>query len=138
MPSTTPASAHLNLAHFPVTMFVFAMGVLAFSTVLQLAVQGFDWANAVFPASRVLAIAIFLLVLTVYLIKALVFRVAVLGEFKHPIGVAYFPTIPVSLVMNRLIFPLAALTVALLSLIVFGLFIRTIVAIVRGEIFRPE
>lgn len=99
MASPTPAGANLKLAHFPVTMFAFAMGILAFSTVLQLAAQGFDWAHAIFPAVRAMAIILFVLVLVIYLFKVLIFRVAVVGEFKHPIRVAYFPTIPISLVI---------------------------------------
>ncbi len=99
MASQTPAGAHLKLAHFPVTMFAAVMGLLAFTMVLKLAAQGFDWALAIYPVVHGLAIGVFAGVAAVYLIKVILFRAAVTGEFKHPIRAAYFPTIPISLVI---------------------------------------
>ncbi|NBD28861.1 MAG: C4-dicarboxylate ABC transporter [Alphaproteobacteria bacterium] len=97
--TTQDTAPEARLAHFPVTFFAIVMGLLG----LTLALHAADpfWAPAAM-LSRVmlwLAVAALGAITLVYLIKALRHPGAVAAEWNHPVKLAFFPTITVSLLL---------------------------------------
>jgi tellurite resistance protein len=91
----------------------------------------FGWPDAVFYVVRTVAVAGFVLVAATYLVKAVLFGTAVAGEFRHPIRAAYFPTIPITLVMlaglfyntdTRIALALWVTATGIQSLLMLGIF----------------
>lgn len=90
MSETTPQ----RLEHFPVTFFAIVMGMMGVTLALHAAGQ-----HGLSGAVMWLGIAVFVVIAAIYLLKVLRHPAAVRGEWNHPVKLAFFPTITVSLLL---------------------------------------
>ncbi|THD76459.1 C4-dicarboxylate ABC transporter [Thalassobius vesicularis] len=99
MSDATQAQATNRLEHYPVTFFSTIMGM----TGLALALHAADtaWGFGHMPAKAVyfVAMAMFVLVSVFYLAKAAKYPQAVRHEWNHPVRLAFFPAISISLLL---------------------------------------
>ncbi len=91
-----------RLEHYPVTFFAIGMGMLG----LTLALHAAEVAFALSAMASHIALALSLLTLAVvslgYLLKALRHPNAVAEEWHHPIRIAFFPAISISLLLTSI------------------------------------
>lgn len=97
--SMQDVTAEPRLAHFPVTFFAIVMGLLGLTLALHAAAP--FWVAAEMVSGLVLLAAVVALgsISLVYLVKALRHPGAVAGEWNHPVKLAFFPTITISLLL---------------------------------------
>lgn len=95
----TPAPHVGRLAHFPVTFFAVLMGLFGLALACHAAAAVYDWAEALARGLLWVGLAGFLAVAGVYLAKALLHPAAVVAEWHHPVKLAFFPTITISLLL---------------------------------------
>jgi len=88
-----------RLEHLPVTFFAVLMGLFGLALALHAAAGTYDWAEG--PARAVLwfGLACFVAIGAVYLLKAVRHPRAVVAEWHHPVKLAFFPTITISLLL---------------------------------------
>lgn len=88
-----------RLEHLPVTFFAVLMGLFGLALALHSAAGSYDWAEG--PARTVLwfGLACFVAIGALYLLKAMRYPHAVAGEWHHPVKLAFFPTITISLLL---------------------------------------
>ena len=93
------AEAHSRLEHFPVTFYAIVMGMAG----LSLALQAFEQAAGLGVLGSVLAygaaVAIFVVVSVFYALKAIRYPAAVAAEWNHPVRLAFFPAISISILL---------------------------------------
>ncbi|WP_095588995.1 SLAC1 anion channel family protein [Actibacterium ureilyticum] len=131
-PPAAPVEPLHRLQHFPVPFFASVMGLAGLTLALH-AVEG--QAHAAHLASHAALAATVLLFLTlvaIYALKTLRYRAAVLAEWHHPVKLAFFPALsismlliatamrPVSADVARVIWVLGALLQATLTLAVLS------------------
>lgn len=90
---------HSRLEHFPITFFAVTMGLGGLTLALKAASVAMGWGPAMFLAALVLDVAVFLAVAGMYLTKAMRHRAAVAAEWNHPVRMAFFPTISISILL---------------------------------------
>ncbi len=88
-----------RLVHFPVTFFAVVMGLSGFTLALHAAHQTLGL--PAWPADAALAVATgaFAVIAGFYLLKLLRHPQAVVAEWKHPVRLAFFPAISISLLL---------------------------------------
>ncbi|PWK62668.1 SLAC1 anion channel family protein [Roseicyclus mahoneyensis] len=88
-----------RLEHLPVTFFAVLMGLFGLALALHAAAGTYDWAEG--PARAVLwfGLACFVGIAAVYLLKAFRYPRAVAAEWHHPVKLAFFPTITISMLL---------------------------------------
>ena len=96
--TATPGHDH-RLEHFPVTFFAVGMGMLGFTLAIHAAEKAFGLGNAVSNLVLALSALLFALVTGIYMLKALRFPDAVTTEWHHPVRIAFFPAISISLLL---------------------------------------
>lgn len=93
------AEAYSRLEHFPVTFYAIVMGIAG----LSLAMQAFEQAVGIGALGSSLAygaaVAIFVIVSVFYTLKAIRYPGAVAAEWNHPVRLAFFPAISISLLL---------------------------------------
>lgn len=93
------AEAYSRLEHFPVTFYAIVMGIAG----LSLAMQAFEQAVGIGALGSSLAygaaVAIFVIVSVFYMLKAIRYPGAVAAEWNHPVRLAFFPAISISLLL---------------------------------------
>lgn len=93
------AEAYSRLEHFPVTFYAIVMGIAG----LSLAMQAFEQAVGIGGLGSSLAygaaVAIFVIVSVFYTLKAIRYPGAVAAEWNHPVRLAFFPAISISLLL---------------------------------------
>lgn len=101
MTQTPPDTAQefSRLAHFPVTFFAVLMGLFGLALALHAAAESFAMAALAARAVLWLGLACFLAVAAVYLLKLVRHPEAVIAEWHHPVRLAFFPTITISLLL---------------------------------------
>lgn len=96
---THPAEAHSDsrLAHFPITFFAVTMGLGGLTLALRAAAPMLGQV----PWRLMLAVdaVVFVAILSTYTAKAMRHAVHVAGEWAHPVRMAFFPTISVSILL---------------------------------------
>lgn len=92
-------SPHSRLAHFPVTFFATGMGMMGFTLALRAAETSFALKHWASGAVLALAAAGLLAVLLAYALKLLRHRAQVEAEWRHPVRIAFFPAISISLLL---------------------------------------
>jgi tellurite resistance protein len=87
------------LAHMPVTFFAILMGLFGLALALHAAAGAHGWAEG--PARAVLWLGLlgFVVIGGLYLLKGLRHPAAVAAEWHHPVKLAFFPTITISLLL---------------------------------------
>ncbi|WP_101065615.1 SLAC1 anion channel family protein [Roseovarius salinarum] len=94
---TDPAPRRLE--NFPVTFFAVVMGMTGFALALHAAEVGLGLTAVMSTSVYVLSVALFLLIAAVYLVKFARHPRAVAGEWHHPVKLAFFPAISISLLL---------------------------------------
>ena len=97
--TTRDAGDFSRLEHLPVTFFAVLMGLFGLALALHAAAGSYDWAEG--PARAVLwfGLACFVAIAALYLLKAMRYPRAVAGEWHHPVKLAFFPTITISMLL---------------------------------------
>lgn len=102
----TPPADQSRLAHFPVTFFAIVMGLMGLALALHAGAPAALWLAQASSLVLLIGIAVFLVILAFYLAKALRYPAMVAEEWHHPVKLAFFPTITVSLLlMATAVFP---------------------------------
>lgn len=92
-------SDHSRLEHFPVTFFAIVMGLMGLVLALHAGVPAFPWLAPVSAAVLGVAMLVFVLVTAIYVAKALRYPGAIAEEWHHPVKIAFFPTMTISLLL---------------------------------------
>jgi len=88
-----------RLEHFPVTFFAVIMGMSGLTLALHAAQHAFDLADTIPLLGLLLTLVLFAAVSALYIAKAIRYPAAVMGEWKHPVRLAFFPAISVSILL---------------------------------------
>ena len=99
MNDTTGTPRPSRLMFFPVSFFAVVMGLSGLTLAWR---KGEHALGLGLPVGHVLAgaaLAVFVLLLAIYAIKLMRFPKAVIGELNHPIMMAFFPAISISLLL---------------------------------------
>ena len=88
-----------RLEHLPVTFFAVLMGLFGLALALHAAAGTYDWAEGAARAVLWFGLACFVAIGAVYLLKAVRHPRAVSAEWHHPVRLAFFPTITISLLL---------------------------------------
>jgi tellurite resistance protein len=94
-----PAQDFSRLAHFPVTFFAVLMGLFGLALALHAAADSFVMAEMAARAVLWFGLVCFVAISAVYLRKLLRHPAAVSAEWHHPVRLAFFPTITISLLL---------------------------------------
>ncbi len=92
-------SDHNRLEHFPVTFFAIVMGLMGLSLALHAGAPALPWLAPVSAAVLGVAMLVFALISVIYLAKALRYPQAIAAEWHHPVKIAFFPTMTISLLL---------------------------------------
>jgi tellurite resistance protein len=95
---TVPA-ASMRLAHYPVTFFAIGMGMIGATLAIRAAERGFAFTHTASTAALILSVAILVAVTLGYAAKALRHANEVKAEWNHPVRIAFFPAISISLLL---------------------------------------
>lgn len=88
-----------RLQHLPVPLFASVMGLCGLTLALHGAEVHFDLPARASVLALVLSFALFGLIAVSYALKGLRHRAAVLAEWHHPVKMAFFPAISISLLL---------------------------------------
>lgn len=94
-----PAPAEGRLEHAPITFFATVMGLAGFTLALHAAETAFGLDPLASSLARGATIVVFLSVLVLYGAKMVFHRKAVVAEWNHPVRLAFFPTVSISLLL---------------------------------------
>ncbi|WP_289042053.1 SLAC1 anion channel family protein [uncultured Aliiroseovarius sp.] len=95
----TPPAETSRLAHFPVTFYAILMGLFGLTLALHAGVPAFPWLAHASSLVLLIGVAILLVVSGFYIAKAMRYPAMVAEEWHHPVKVAFFPTITISLLL---------------------------------------
>lgn len=96
---TPPSATHTRLAHFPVTLFSSVMGLGGVALAWRRAALVWDLPEWPFLAFLVLAVLAFLVVGVLYAVKWLRHPSAARSELRHPIRMAFAPTLTIAILV---------------------------------------
>jgi tellurite resistance protein len=99
MTQGVPKSDDVSLEHFPVTFFATVMGLAGMTLALHVVEARFGWGSSSSTLSLWVTIVDFIVLAAVYLLKALRYPQAVVAEWHHPVKMAFFPAISISLLL---------------------------------------
>lgn len=99
MTDTAHTTEGNRLEHYPVTFFATIMGMTGLSLSLHAAELSWGTGSIASTAIYYLALVMFVLVSLGYLLKAIKYPQAVSGEWHHPVRIAFFPAISISLLL---------------------------------------
>ena len=88
-----------RLEHLPVTFFAILMGLFGLALALHAAAGSYAVAEPAARAILWLGLAAFLAIAALYIAKAVRYPKAVAAEWHHPVKLAFFPTITISLLL---------------------------------------
>lgn len=93
------ASSHSRLEHYPITIFAIIMGLSGLTLALQTVERIYQQPAVASPIAYLATVGLFLLFLLLYAAKALRYPAAVVAEWRHPVKMAFFPAISISLLL---------------------------------------
>ncbi|MBV7379409.1 SLAC1 anion channel family protein [Maritimibacter dapengensis] len=93
------AVPHNRLEHFPVTFFAVAMGLWGLTLALHAARFVIGWAETAAIGAFWFASMVMAAITAVFFAKILRYPRAVIEEWHHPVKLAFFPTITISLLL---------------------------------------
>jgi tellurite resistance protein len=99
MADAVETGEHGWLEHLPVTLFAVLMGLFGLALALHAAVASHFWAARLALGATWIGVAVFALIGALYVAKAIRHPQAVAGEWNHPVKLAFFPTISISLLL---------------------------------------
>ncbi|MGR3637274.1 MAG: SLAC1 anion channel family protein [Shimia sp.] len=97
MTETSPQTSKLQ--HFPVPIFATIMGLMGWSLAFHAAPDGMAWADELSTGVMWVGAAVFAGLAILYLVKLLRFPAAARAEWNHPVRLAFFPAISISLLL---------------------------------------
>ena len=104
----TPQDAAPSVAHFPLPLFAASMGLMGFTLTLQRAEAAMGSGRWISTLVLVFAVLVFLSTCAGYLVKILRHPEEVRGDWNHPVRIAFFPAISISvLLLATAIMPLS-------------------------------
>jgi len=100
-PAQFPAAAvpHGRLEHFPITFFATTMGLGGFTLAVHAAERALGRGAGLSHLLLAVTVAVFLSLIALYGAKALRHPAAVRAEWHHPVRLAFFPTVSVSMLL---------------------------------------
>lgn len=99
MNDTSPQTVASGLAHLPVTLFATVMGLAGVSLALHMVETQFGWGRGASQLALWVTLADFLGLSVLYIAKAIRHPASVSGEWGHPVKMAFFPAISISLLL---------------------------------------
>lgn len=100
-PGSIPEETDFHrLSHFPITFFAIVMGVMGLVLALHSAHTVLPWTASLAQGGFFAGVAIFAVIAAFYLAKLLRHPSAVKGEWNHPVRLAFFPAVSVSLLLT--------------------------------------
>ncbi len=97
--ATTDHQSQSRLAHFPITFFATGMGMMGLTLSLRAAETTFAATHTVSMAVLALSVVMLAAVAGLYLAKALRYPDKVVEDWHHPVKIAFFPAISISLLL---------------------------------------
>ena len=88
-----------RLEHFHVTFFAIVMGLSGLTLALHAGEQAFGLSSLASDIAYYTTIAVFVTIALIYAAKALRYGAAVTAEWGHPVKLAFFPAISISLLL---------------------------------------
>jgi tellurite resistance protein len=88
-----------RIAYYPVTFFAIGMGMLGLTLAVRAAEHAFSLSGGASLAVLLLSILMLAGVMTGYVVKALAHPAEVRAEWMHPVRIAFFPAISISLLL---------------------------------------
>jgi len=88
-----------RLANLPITFFAIGMGMMGLTLALRVAETSFATSHQVSMAVLVLSVAMLAAVSFGYLAKAMRYPAKVVEDWQHPVKIAFFPAISISLLL---------------------------------------
>lgn len=95
---TRPA-ASMRIAHYPVTFFAVGMGMMGLTLAMRAAEHAYSLSNAASTGTLMLAVVMLVAVAIGYSAKVLNHFADVKAEWNHPVRIAFFPAISISLLL---------------------------------------
>lgn len=89
----------IRIAHYPITFFAIGMGLMGLTLALRGAEHVFDLPNRISPGILIVSVVTLAAVALGYFIKALAYPGEVRAEWNHPVRIAFFPAISISLLL---------------------------------------
>lgn len=97
--ATAVSAEEPRLAHYPVTFFAMGMGMMGLTLAIRAGEAAFGRGSEVSHAVFLGSVVLLGLVAAGYLAKALLHPGAVAAEWRHPVRIAFFPAISISLLL---------------------------------------
>ncbi|WP_346907850.1 SLAC1 anion channel family protein [uncultured Roseibium sp.] len=137
---TAPANgAASRLEHYPVTFFAIVMGLMGLTLALRAAERAWSLPAMLSTWSLVLSCGVLVLVTIGYVAKVLRAPGAVAEEWRHPVKVAFFPTISISTILLAIVLlpiaPAAAHAFWLIGTVAQGVLALAVIGVWIGH--RP-
>jgi tellurite resistance protein len=88
-----------RIAHYPITFFAIGMGMMGLTLAIKAAERAFELPNLVSPGVLAVSVVMLTAVALGYGIKALAHPAEVRAEWHHPVRIAFFPAISISLLL---------------------------------------
>ncbi|MCK0170428.1 SLAC1 anion channel family protein [Aliiroseovarius sp. S1123] len=88
-----------RLAHFPVTFFAIVMGLMGLTLALHAGAPAMPMLEPASSLMLLIGAAVMIVIVMIYIAKALRHPAAVAEEWHHPVKLAFFPTISISLLL---------------------------------------
>lgn len=130
--STTAPGRDNRLEHYPVTFFAVGMGMMGLTLAIHAAEAAYGLGSGTSHTVLALSMILFAIIAGFYAAKTLRFPDAVTAEWNHPVRIAFFPAISISLLLlsaalmpdwpaiARLVWMTGALLQGILALAVIG------------------
>lgn len=94
--STAP---NVRLAHFPIMLFAIGMGMMGLTLATRAAETSFNASHAASGVVLAISIAMLLAIGLAYLAKMIRHPDAIVAEWNHPVRIAFFPAVSISLLL---------------------------------------
>ncbi|MCL3882558.1 SLAC1 anion channel family protein [Marivita sp. GX14005] len=95
----TDAAPHSQLAHFPITFFAIGMGMMGLTLALRAAETSFGLAHGASLAVLGVSVLMLFAVSAGYVAKAVRHPGQIAAEWHHPVRIAFFPAVSISLLL---------------------------------------
>lgn len=96
-PQTAAPSS--RIAHYPVTFFAIGMGMMGLTLATRAAERAFDLPRLASAWVLVISVVLLAAVALGYMVKAMAHPAEVSAEWRHPVRIAFFPAISISLLL---------------------------------------
>ena len=98
-PPANAADTEMRLKHFPVPFFAVVMGLMGLTLALHAGAHSFAVLGPASIAVMWAGIAVFCILAAFYIAKAIVYPQAVKQEWQHPVRLAFFPAVSISILL---------------------------------------